>query len=408
MSDEQDSAYQKELEPAHGPRTDADVLIVGGSLANCLSALWLTENRPNTLIGLVDAAPKLLAGRQWLFFDCSVPRAQYRGLRPYISKRWNSYQLCAGGAGPISGSLAMSLIDGDRMRAALEAAPRIEVLERGHVTAVANDAVELGGEDLVSAPLVLDGRPVRNHRSMLLQQAHVCTFEISCATPHGVDVPVLMHFDADEQDQPSYLQILPTNGTSLMVDVVRLSEEQQPDAEAAKASILRYGLRAGIAVSDVRLVRQWSEPFLTGLQAQMFAKFAKRKAVPTGQAALLSHPTTLSPVVAAAELAAAISQLEDISTEAAMPIVAEMMQRYHGQYEYFYQLNQTILEPGSPQFAMELYEHLHGLPESLIERFYRGDCRSRDRLRISMVRTGHSLVKAGIAFSKLGAVKRTP
>ncbi|MEM1364678.1 MAG: lycopene cyclase family protein [Pseudomonadota bacterium] len=405
---EQDASIEKApIEMSVIAQTDADVLIVGGSLSNCLTALWMAEERPDILIGLVDAEPSLLQDRQWVFFDNTVPQHLYRRLRNYVTQRWHGYET-RGASGKKQGQLSISRLCGNRVAKSIEASPRIEVLSSAEVTAVATDAIELSGVDLISAPLILDGRPLEPHRSMKFGQRHGCEFRLRCATPHELQHPVLADTSVDQSNGFAFLQTTPMSETDLAITYVCANREEAMDAEAAKSAILRHAVAEGLSVTNARQTMQWSDPLLTGLDRSIFANFVLRKAVPTGQAALLYHPTTLSPVVAAAHTAHNFAQTNELSTDAVMSVLAEQMATAHGQHIFHHELNAQILDSQTPDFGVQLLEHIHSLPESLITRFYSADCRSRDRVRISMVRPGNSLVKAGIAISQLGGSKRAP
>ncbi|MEN0088785.1 MAG: lycopene cyclase family protein [Pseudomonadota bacterium] len=407
MSDNGVNTEQAFDAETHSAKTDADVLIVGGSLANCLSALWMAQANPNLLIGLLDFGSSLLENQDWLLLDDCISARQLRRLQPYISKNWHSVAT-ASSSGKTVHSLACSLVSGEKIRSYLEASPRIEVLPKAKVTAVAPTAVEISSDDLVTAPLVLDGRPVRNHRSMSHAHTHHFEFQLTLARPHGLQQPILMDTSQGQLKGFNYMQTVPLSIHNVFVAHVLTDENPGGDVELAKAAVLRHAVSSGWAVADAKLHHQSSEPFLTDLNRDVFTTFARRKAVPMGQAALMSHPTTLDPLVAACRMAEVMLSLENIDTENAMAEVVALMKQTHANHQFHWELNQQIADPSQPEFGSELFNYLSTLPDSLLTRFYSADCRSRDRLRISMVRTGTSLVKAGKAISQLGGAKRAP
>ncbi|MEO0496321.1 MAG: lycopene cyclase family protein, partial [Pseudomonadota bacterium] len=220
----------------HVATTDADVLMVGGSLTNCLTALWMAREKPDILIGIVEDAASLLSHSQWVFFDQTISPGQYRRLLPFISHRWDGYHARSMSRAATK-SNPVSLLSGQRIAAAIEASPRIETLVSSNVTAVERDAIELSGDELVSAPLVLDARPVHEHRSMRSAYRHMCEFELKCTKPHEMEWPVLLDTALDQSGGFRFLQCLPLSPTHVIVTFVAIGLDETLDKEAAKGNL---------------------------------------------------------------------------------------------------------------------------------------------------------------------------
>ena len=72
---------------------DADLILVGGGLANGLLALRLRQRRPDLRLLIVEQGDTLGGNHTWSFHQHDLTPAQHRWLEPMVSKRWPGYEV---------------------------------------------------------------------------------------------------------------------------------------------------------------------------------------------------------------------------------------------------------------------------------------------------------------------------
>ncbi len=73
------------------PDAVADLILVGGGLANGLLALRLAGLRPELRVLMLEAGPRLGAGHTWSFFERDLTEEQRGWVAPLVAHRWPGY-----------------------------------------------------------------------------------------------------------------------------------------------------------------------------------------------------------------------------------------------------------------------------------------------------------------------------
>ena len=80
------------LDPVPGSH-DADVVLVGGGLANGLIAWRLAQCKPDLRVILLEAADTLGGNHTWSFHDSDLTPAQHQWMAPLVVHRWPHYSV---------------------------------------------------------------------------------------------------------------------------------------------------------------------------------------------------------------------------------------------------------------------------------------------------------------------------
>ncbi len=75
------------------PSQRADVVLVGGGLANGLIALRLKSLRPGLRVILLEQGPTVGGEHTWCHFATDVDAVEAGWLRPLIVHRWSGYEV---------------------------------------------------------------------------------------------------------------------------------------------------------------------------------------------------------------------------------------------------------------------------------------------------------------------------
>ena len=72
---------------------DADVILVGGGLANCLIAIRLKARSPQLRLVLLEQGASLGGNHTWSFHGSDISVSQLEWLRPLIAANWKSHEI---------------------------------------------------------------------------------------------------------------------------------------------------------------------------------------------------------------------------------------------------------------------------------------------------------------------------
>src|SRR5690349_21242003 len=73
--------------------TEADLVLVGGGLANGLIAFRFSLLRPDLRILVLESGPTLGGAHTWSFHTSDLSPASMEWISPFISRSWNGYSV---------------------------------------------------------------------------------------------------------------------------------------------------------------------------------------------------------------------------------------------------------------------------------------------------------------------------
>lgn len=377
---------------------DADLILVGGGLANGLLALRLRQQRPELRVLLLEQGETLGGNHTWSFHQHDLTPAQQAWLAPLVEQRWPGYEVIFPDLQRRLGSGYASIFSArfhQHLMAVLGGQIRLGV----EVSAVEPQRVQLLGGQSLEAGAVIDGRGVRRSAQLALGFQKFLGQELRLQQPHGLQVPIIMDASVAQKDGYRFVYVLPLSVDSLLIEDTYYADGDAVAPEALRANIQRYAEGRGWAIRQVLREEQGVLPIV--LSGDIAAFWGEARGVPqSGLSAALFHPTTgysLPDAVRLADHLVALDRWDASSLFAAIRDYSTLQWRRRG---FFRLLNRMLFMAGPADRRWAVMQRFYRLREPLIQRFYAAELTAWDRLRIV---SGKPPVPVGEALRALAA-----
>jgi lycopene beta-cyclase len=354
-----------------------DYVLVGGGLQNCLLALALLSQRPDTRLLLLERGRSLGGNHIWCFHAGDVS-AEARGfVDPLVVRHWPGYdvlfphrecRLDESYAAVTSGRLDQVV------RARIEAAPGAKLSTLAEVKAVGRDFVRLSDGTELRARLVVDARgPEGLPLHGVVGYQKFLGLELRLRRPAARDCPVVMDARVPQTDGFRFFYWLPFEPDRVLLEDTYFSDGPDLDLASLRQGILDYARRAGLEVGEVEREECGVLPLPT-----------RHVPVPRAESPLIGgyhggwfHPTTGYSFPMALRLAEVVSQAppdQVFGTD-----WTRLVARHRADLRYALLLNRMLFGAFRPEDRYHVLERFYGLPVSTIRRFYaltltRTDC----------------------------------
>lgn len=229
---------------------DADLILVGGGLANGLLALRLRQRRPELRVLLLEQGETLGGNHTWSFYQHDLTPAQQAWLAPLVEQRWPGYEVIFPALRRQLGSGYASIFSSrfhQHLMAELGGQIRLGV----EVSAVEPQRVQLVGGQSLEAGAVIDGRGVRRSAQLALGFQKFLGQELRLQQPHGLQVPIIMDASVAQKDGYRFVYVLPLSVDSLLIEDTYYADGDAVAPEALRANIQRYAEGRGWAIREV-------------------------------------------------------------------------------------------------------------------------------------------------------------
>lgn len=376
---------------------NADVIFVGGGLANSLIAWRLNTARPDLKLLVLERGETLGGRHVWSFFDSDVAPDLAGWLAPLIVHRWPAYTV----AFPKRRRrlpIGYASISSARLHQVI--APRLGDAVRygAEVDEVGPDAVILASGERLTAPLVLDGRGPTAAPQLTLGWQKFVGLEVVLAEPHGLTEPIIMDATVDQHDGYRFVYVLPFGERRLHIEDTYYSDVPSLAAGRLTTRVEAYAAERGWRIEAVEQSEDGVLPIALGGDIDAFWRAAGD--VPkTGLRAALFHPTTGYSLPDAARLADRIVALagsapappsrhnrgpamEPLTSATVRREVEELSKHLWRERAFFRMLNRMMFGAGEPSARYRVLQRFYGLGVPLIRRFYRADLTRGDKIRL--------------------------
>lgn len=359
---------------------DADLILVGGGLANGLIAWRLRAQRPDLHVLVLEAGETLGGNHTWSFHGGDLTASQWSWIDPLVVHRWAGYEVMF----PTRRRALFSgyaSITSSRFHDVLSTALGSSWQAGVDVTRVAPQEVELADGRRLRAGAVIDGRGPKASRHLVLGYQKFLGQEVRTTRPHSLVLPILMDATVPQLGGYRFVYVLP-----LTPDVLLIEDTCYADGAALEAPVLRQRV-AGYAAAHDWHIAQWLReeqgvlPIVLG--GDVDAYWREAAGVPqSGLAAGLFHPTTGYSLPEAVALAELLCTLPDLSAGPLFEAIrTHATARWH-QRRFFRLLNRMLFRAAAPAARWQVMQRFYGLPAGLIERFYAGQPTMADKLRV--------------------------
>lgn len=361
---------------------DADLLLVGGGLANGLIARRLAQAHPDLRVRLLEAGAALGGNHTWSFHAADLTPAQRAWIEPLVVHRWPAHDVVFPGyRRRIDG--AYCSVTSQRFDAVLRAEAGVAVDLNCVVDSVAPASVRLADGRTLRARAVIDARGAPPAHLALRFQKFLGQ-ELRLAAPHGLTAPVLMDATVDQVDGYRFVYVLPFSADTLLVEDTVYADGAELSRQRLRGHIADYVAAQGWRVAA--LLREEEGVLPIALAGDAEALWAGAQGVPrAGLAAALFHPTTGYSLPQAVRLADHLAALPRRSWDDPAQVFAALRAHALAHWRasgFFRLLNRMLFLAAAPPARRAVMARFYGLPAPLVARFYAGQPTWADKARI--------------------------
>ena len=353
----------------------ATVVIAGGGLAGALAAWRLTAR--GHAVTLVEAGAHLGGNHTWSFHATDVEPSALAWLAPLIVARWPRQRVAFDGFARTLEAEYCS-ITSDRLHAVVAGALGARVRLGTPVADVQPTRVVLADGTPLDADIAIDARGAGPLALPLGWQTFLGR-ELDCATPHGVETPVIMDATVAQSGAFRFVYVLPFSPTRLLVEDTAYADTPGVDEARSRDALTRYAAAQGWPPHRVVREEVGSLPIPLGGD---IATFWEGDVPRIGMRAGLFHPTTgysLPDAVDTADRLAAMDLTSPVRVYSRMRALAERRWRERG---FFRLLNRWLFRAAAPEARAQVLALFYRRPDDVISRFYGARLTAFDHVRL--------------------------
>lgn len=362
---------------------DADVLLVGGGLANGLIAWRLRQRQPSLRVIVLEAGQALGGNHTWCFHASDMSTPQRAWIEPLVAHRWPAHEVVF----PtyqrrLEGEYAC--VTSERFKEQLLQDLGASVVLNAQVVSLSSNQVGLADGRTLKAHLVVDGRGHTPSTHLSLRFQKFLGQELQLARPHGLAVPVLMDATVEQLDGYRFVYLLPLSADTVLVEDTVYADGADLPRDLLRSHIAEYVEQRGWEVVAVRREEEGVLPIALGGDYDNF--YAEAAGVArAGLSAALFHPTTGYSLPQAVRLADGLAELMP-STLLAPGVGSDFMRAHAADHwhktRFFRILNRMLFLAAKPAERRRVMERFYRLHPALIARFYAGNLKPTDKARL--------------------------
>lgn len=358
------------------------LVIAGGGLAGCLTALALAKLRPELPFLLVEQSDRFGGNHIWSFFDADVAADDRWLVEPFVAQSWDGYDIRFPGRARILPTRYNST--------------RSDLLDRLVRDRLSPDRYRLG-ESVPEEQIDIDARGAANLEALDLGWQKFVGHEVRLAAPHGLARPIVMDARVDQAEGYRFVYCLPFAEDRLLIEDTYYSTDPSLDRAAIGARIAAYAEAQGWRITAVEHEEAGVLPVAMGGDFDAFWP-AIDDTARIGLRGGFFHPTTGYSLPDAVRIAMLIARQQDFGALAAsLRAEAKRLWKARGFYRL---LDKMLFRAAAPAERYRVLEHFYRLDPKLVERFYAAQSTFADKARIL---SGKPPVPIGRALKALAA-----
>ena len=355
------------------------LIIAGGGLAGCLTALALAARRPEVPFLLVEQGETFGGNHSWSFFDADVAPEDRWLVEPALEASWDGYSVHFPARERILPEGYHSLSSA-RLDAAMRARLHPDRYRLGApIAEIEPGGVRLASGDTISAAAIIDARGPDRLDALDLGWQKFVGCEYRLAAPHGLDRPIVMDATVDQIDGYRFVYCLPFAEDRLLIEDTYYSSAPDLDRNALHARIRAYAQARGWQIDALEREESGVLPVAMGGDFERFWPRGER----VGRIGLRGgffHPVTGYSLPDAVRTATLIARQPDFAGLAER-LRAEAARLWR-QRRFYRLLSKMLFRAAAPDRRYRVLEHFYRLPQDVVARFYAGRSTAADRLRI--------------------------
>lgn len=371
-------------ETAPGPDSlDADLLLVGGGLANGLIARRLKAAHPDMRILLLEAGSTLGGNHTWSFHASDLSASQREWIAPLVAYRWPEHRVrFPGFERRVPGEYCS--VTSQRFHQVMAA----ELAGAVHLDSVAESVqptgVRMADGRTLGARAVIDARGTPHAEHLALRFQKFLGQELRLHAPHGLTAPLLMDATVDQIDGYRFVYVLPFTSDTLLIEDTVYADGADLPRERLRSHIADYAQANGWRVQSV--LREEDGVLPIALAGDPERLWQAAQGVPqAGLAAALFHPTTGYSLPQAVRLADHLAAMPRHAWDDPAKVFDAVRTHALAHWRatgFFRLLNRMLFLAAAPAARRKVMERFYGLPAPLIGRFYGARPTWADKARI--------------------------
>ena len=359
----------------------ADVVLVGGGLANGLIALRLKALRPDLKVIVLERDKRIGGEHTWCHFETDVSPAIGGWLKPLIVHRWSGYEVRFPTHRRVLETPYLA-ITSQRLHEAVMAVLGADVWLGATVSEVSPHQVALADGRRITAAAVIDGRGPRRSRSLVLGWQKFLGQGVRLTEPHGLTRPIVMDATVSQLDGYRFLYALPLDATRLLIEDTRYSDGSDLDHADLRTAIAAYASQQGWTIAKVEREEHGVLPIALAGDIDAYWREARAQVAEVGLRAALFQPTTGYSLPDAARLADQIAALPHITSAHVRACAEAHSKAAWRKRRYFRLLNRMLFKACEPDQRYKVLERFYRLRAPLIQRFYAARLSLWDKARV--------------------------
>lgn len=360
--------------------TNVDLALCGGGLQ---SGLIVAATRGMRFSGTLALAERERIGgnHTWCFHDEDLSPAMRRHVEPFVTHRWNSYEVRFPGYRRVLYT-RYSMISSEHLRSEVlnMLADREGSIACEHVSAevVNANTVTLADGRILDARIVIDSRSASSKAAPCGWQKFYGE-EITLRREHGLSRPIVMDATVAQRDGYRFMYVLPLTPTQVLVEDTSFSDGPELDEDERRWQITEWLRKHGLEVLRVERTERGVLPMPMTEARQDFLPVKSPGVMSAGYRGGWFHPGTGYSLPLAAELAELIATTPMDALPAAVRTALRARQR---RARFCYLLNRLMFRWYRPEARRGIFERFYHLPMATIARYYAMRLRPVDKMRI--------------------------
>jgi lycopene beta-cyclase len=353
----------------------ARIVILGGGLWGGLLAYRLKQTRPDLELLLCERSETLGGNHTWSFHESDLERYQFDWLKPLISRSWSGYDV--------------RFPEFERRLSGNYHTIFSEDFHQRLMTFFSEGVVQLKQD--VSwqeahhyGDIVIDARGTDPGFFKKAGYQKFVGLEVVLKADHELQRPCLMDATVEQIDGYRFLYYLPLTSNTLLVEDTLYSNSSDLDVCQFQDRILAEIYRRGWEIKEIKRreagilpIPYETFPRIQGLSLQGIFHWVTGYSLP--------H---------AVRMIDAICELPSLNVDSISKSITKLRDREEESIKYFQLLNRLLFEAATPKKRFIVFQHFYRMPESLIQRFYRGELSTEDKIKILCGRPPVPLTKA--------------
>ncbi len=375
-----------------------DVILCGGGLAGCLTALALAKRGVALL--LIEEGASLGGEHVWSYFDGDIAPEQRWLVDPMTIARWPDHEVAFPARKRKIGS-GYNSMSSDALDAHVRATLRPEQVRLGaRVASVGPDSVTLESGETIAAGAVIDARGAANLEALTLGWQKFIGRTYRFAAPHGIERPVVMDATVEQLGGYRFVYLLPFSPTELMVEDTYYADTPDLDRAAIGGRIDDYLAERGLRPAAIEKEESGVLPVTLGGDFEAFWPQDEQTAARIGLRGGFFHPTTGYSLPDAVRIALRIAALPRIEGRALAAELRAESARLWRERTFYRAINRMLFRAATPDRRYRVLEHFYRLDPDLIARFYAARLTPLDKMKIMSGRPPVPILRALSALWK--------